>query len=157
MRRLLPPLLVTILLGSQAVATALPGPRFVDGSIRWVGLAVGLLGVALTVHSARLFERRSTNIVTFDDPDVLVADGVFAWTRNPMYLGFTVLLVGSTIMSGAWAAWLGPAVFGVVANLWYIPFEERRLHSVFGDDYERYRRRVGRWFRRLRPREVVTR
>lgn len=155
MRRLLPPSLVLMLAAGQAAVTALPTPTLHDGPWRWSGPAVIVSGAALTLTGARQFARRRTNIVTFDDPDVLVDDGLFAITRNPMYVGFTLMLVGGAVLSGAWLAWLGPVGFFAAADLWYIPFEEARMRAVFGDEYERYGRRVGRWLRRFDAREVT--
>ncbi len=156
MRRLLPPTLVLLLATGQIAVTVLATPVLIGGGARWAGLVVIAGGIALNLSAARQFARRRTNIVTFNDPDLLVDDGAFAWTRNPMYLGFTAMLVGGAVVSGAWLAWLGPAGFWLAADRWYIPFEESRMRAVFGDEYERYGRRVGRWFRRFGTREVAT-
>lgn len=86
-----------------------------------------------------------TNIKTFDRPDVLVTDGAFAFSRNPMYLGFSIALVGFAIKLNVWPAFVVAGAFIVVAHFWYIRFEERMAEATFGAAYDDYRRRTRRW------------
>jgi len=76
---------------------------------------------------------------------VLVSDGLFRWSRNPMYLGFVLLLLGIAILLGTATPFAGPLIFAIVADRWYIGFEERAMRQKFGADYEAYRRRTRRW------------
>ncbi|MDH4117238.1 MAG: hypothetical protein OEW30_07555 [Acidimicrobiia bacterium] len=92
------------------------------------------------------FERASTTIGTFDEPDSLVTTGPFARTRNPMYLGMALGLSGVALNVGTVPAWAGPAAFAALANCWYIPHEELALRRAFGCGYDRYRCLVPRWF-----------
>ena len=78
-------------------------------------------------------------------PQVLVEDGLYAFSRNPIYLGFALALLG-------WAVVLGPlvnlalvALFVLIADRWYIASEERMAEEVFGAAYDAYRRRTRRW------------
>lgn len=147
MQRLLPPQLFLIALGF-AIGLGLAAP--VAGPLPWLprlaGVLLGALGLGVTAKNARRFDALGTNIKTFDDPDRFVRDGAFAYTRNPMYVGFASALVGAALAVGTLSAWVGPIAFFVAADRWYIPFEERRLASLFGDEYERYRSEVPRWF-----------
>ena len=75
----------------------------------------------------------------------IVSGGIYSLTRNPMYLGFLLILA-------AWAAWLGnlPACLALLAfvqymNRFQIAPEERVLGARFGAPYEAYRQRVRRW------------
>lgn len=146
MQRLLPPHLVLALLVLMVALTLmLPVADFPSGWLRLVGVVPVLAGLALTLSGSNLFTRVATNIKTFDDPEVLVTAGPFRWTRNPMYLGFLLLLSGVAWGLGAASAWTGPLLFLVAADRWYIPFEERRMQATFGDDYTRYQGTVRRW------------
>ncbi len=146
MQRLLPPTLVLLL-----ISISVPLGLFVPivGPWAWPVRVAGLLplviGIWLAVAGSALFERAGTNIKTFTDPDVLVDNGLFAHSRNPMYLGFVLLLVSVAILAGGLSAWIGPIVFGVMAEHWYVAFEEERMVARFGRDYENYYRRVPRW------------
>lgn len=149
MQRLLPPFLFLPLLAlSIATGLALPilGPW--PWPVRLLGIPIAMVGLWLNAGAAIRFTRNDVNIVTFLDPTDLVTDGRFAWTRNPMYLGFELMLAATAIIIGTLTAWFGALVFFVVADRWYIPFEERRLEAVFGDRYDTYRRTVNRWFGR---------
>ena len=149
MRRLLPPHLVLLLVAAAAGLTALaPLGTVLSGRWRLVGLVPLVVGIVVNVGGARHFDRVGTNIRTFDDPGHLVDDGLFARTRNPTYVGFTLLLVGVAALLGSVIAWLAPVTFFVAADRWYIPFEERRMAARFGSAFFRYRERVPRWIGR---------
>ncbi|MGI9600336.1 MAG: methyltransferase family protein [Acidimicrobiales bacterium] len=155
MQRILPPILVLVIFVLMVVvATVAPGPILLERPWPLVGVVPLVAGVSLTLAGSRRFSRVGTNIKTFDDPDVLVDSGLFGFSRNPMYLGFVMTLVGVALLTGALTPWIGPITFAVAAHQWYIAFEEQRMAAVFGPTYERYRARVPRWFgapRRLEP------
>ncbi len=110
-----------------------------------MGLLVVVAGLTLNVPSARRFAARGTNIIPANDPELLVTDGWFRWSRNPMYLGFTVSLVGAAILRNTLVAFLGPVVFVLVIRTVFIAFEEQRMEAVFGDRYTEYCSSVRRW------------
>lgn len=146
MRRLLPPALWLICLAAMGAATAgglsarlLPAPWHLSG---WLLFAAGF---AITLFAARQFRRARTNINTFDDPGTLVTSGLFAVSRNPMYLGFTLALSGAAIGLNNAGALIPAAAFFLVSALHYIPYEERAAAAIFGEAYTVYRRRVRRW------------
>lgn len=142
----LPPTLVLALGAAAAAPAVLPTLRLAAPPLlRVAGAAVTVAGLAVTVAGSRQFARAETNIVTFDDPDVLVDTGLFARTRNPMYLGFTVALVGWAAVTATWLSPLTPLAFAVAADRWYIPFEEGRMAATFGARWHDYRARVPRW------------
>ena len=144
--KLLPPHLVLIGVALIAVSgLVLPGPELLQGVWRLTGVLPGALGVGLLAAGSGLFRRLGTNIRTFDEPGVLVVDGPFRFSRNPMYLGFSLVLLGLALGTGHATPLAIPAAFFAVANLWYVPFEERAMHAKFGPDYEQYRRTTRRW------------
>ena len=74
----------------------------------------------------------------------LVTDGPNAVSRNPMYVGMALVLVGSGLLSGR--PWTALAAAGLMATLTpQIQREEAALAELFGDDYTAYTRRVRRW------------
>lgn len=146
--RLLPPLLFLILTLAMAGMSTFVSEPSLPFVVRGVGLGLLFAGLALTIGSNRQFIRVGTNINTFDDPDKLVLQGAFRYTRNPMYLGFLLALLGISLVMGRASTLFGPIVFFVASQLVYIPFEERRMLERFGADYDRYRSEVGRWIGR---------
>ena len=144
--KLLPPALVAIIVVVMCGARLiLPGPVLIPPPLNWLGLVLLGAGFALAFSGARHFEKVGTNIKTFNEPTLLVTDGPFRWSRNPMYLGLALFLAGLAVLLGALIPFLGPLAFFVAADRWYIPFEERAMQKKFGDRYEAYRREIRRW------------
>ena len=75
----------------------------------------------------------------------LVVTGLYRHTRNPMYLGLCLLLIGWGILLGAPVTLCGPAMFVVYLTRFQIRLEERLLLERFGKDYEAYCKKVRRW------------
>jgi len=76
----------------------------------------------------------------------LVTDGIYSWTRNPMYLGLSLILVGIGLATGsAWFLVALPIAVFAVTKLAIEP-EEVYLANKFGAAYEAYKSRVRRWF-----------
>lgn len=146
MRRLLPPILVLILLSAMIVLSVVaPGPAVVSYPYTLLGAVLATLGLLVAWRGARHFARVRTNIRTFNEPGVLVTDGLFRWSRNPMYAGFLLLLAGTAILLGAATPFLAVILFAAIADRWYIAFEERALAAKFGDEYAAYKRTTRRW------------
>jgi protein-S-isoprenylcysteine O-methyltransferase Ste14 len=115
----------------------------------WLRIAAGAAGLALLFaldSSAMLrFRRSGTSFNPARPATALVTDGPYRFTRNPMYVGMAGLYAGAAVAAGVlWALAFLPAVLLAMDRL-VIPREERHLAATFGDDYERYRRRVRRW------------
>jgi len=77
-------------------------------------------------------------------PERLVESGVYAWTRNPMYLGHIIYMTGVAVLL---QSWFGVAV-AVARAVWFhyrVLRDERGLAERFGEPYVAYKRRVRRW------------
>lgn len=113
--------------------------------LRWLGVALVLIGAGHTFSSAALFARLRTTIVPHGRSSTLVTGGAYRWTRNPMYLGLSVAYLGAGALSHSlWPLLLLPFVL-IVMDQKVIPHEERQLAETFGADYDAYRARVRRW------------
>jgi protein-S-isoprenylcysteine O-methyltransferase Ste14 len=146
MKKLLPPVLFAFSLVAMIVANRfLPIPEIIPERVRPASLPAMLAGLGLLAAARIQFMRKRTNIYTFDEPGVLVTDGVFRLRRHPMYLGFALFLLGSAIGLGSVSAFAVWAVFVTITDRWYITFEERWLLRKFGEEYERYAARTRRW------------
>ncbi len=146
MRWLIPPFLVLFcIIIINLIWFFWPIYQIVPEPFRYLGILISAAGLLMLVIASNRFKKAKTNIHTFKNPDTLVTSGLFAISRNPMYLGFTLLLLGTALLANALAALLVVIFFFVVANLWYIPFEEKAAKERFGDEYEHYKKRVRRW------------
>jgi len=110
-----------------------------------VGVVPISIGLALTITASRQFQKAETTIYPFDSPSRLVTDGVFRWSRNPMYLGMVLILSGIAIGLGSVSALPVPALFLVLIHRRFIRHEERALEQRFGPAYHEYSRNVRRW------------
>lgn len=146
MKWLLPPILTLFLLVAMvALSRTIPIACLMDTDSSRLGLIGVVGGILLVLSGAARFRRVKTNIKTFNEPDVLVTGGPFRFTRNPMYLGFLIMLAGAAVASNTLIAVLPVALFFAAANWWYIPFEERAAEQAFGQHYRDYRDQVRRW------------
>jgi len=109
------------------------------------GVALIVLGFLLMIWAWWLFRGRDTAICHTGAATVLVDRGPFRVTRNPMYLGMTAMLAGCAWILGTLPTLFAPAAFFLLMSTVFIPFEERRLSEIFGQQYTEYRRRVRRW------------
>jgi protein-S-isoprenylcysteine O-methyltransferase Ste14 len=122
----------------------LPGPSVPR---HLLGMTIALLGVAIIVSARMSFSGRETTFSPLHPSraTTLVTDGVFGFTRNPMYLGTWMALLGVGIMFGSWYAVGLSLVYVVWIDRLQIVPEERLLAAGFGEEYEAYRRTVRRW------------
>jgi protein-S-isoprenylcysteine O-methyltransferase Ste14 len=110
------------------------------------GAFIGL-GAAIAVAGVLAFRRARTTVnpMTPGASAAIVSSGIYGLTRNPMYLGFLLALVGWALLLGNWLAFLPVAAFvGTMTRLQIVP-EERALREKFGPEYEGYAQRVRRW------------
>ncbi|MCG9677578.1 isoprenylcysteine carboxylmethyltransferase family protein [Vibrio sp. Isolate24] len=111
-----------------------------------IGALLFCLGLGLASAGKRLFQKLKTNIMTFEEPNKIVTQGVFQYTRNPMYLGLAIALIGFAIMLGGSLMTLTIAAsFIIMTDKWYIAFEEKEMMKKFGREYQEYCRHVRRW------------
>jgi protein-S-isoprenylcysteine O-methyltransferase Ste14 len=110
-----------------------------------VGLLLVAAGVGLASYAAAIFAARDTTRDPYGQPAALVTAAPFTFTRNPMYLGLTIILFGFAIFFFSPAMLLAPLVFFVVIDRLIIPREERALEQSFGTTYLDYQTRVRRW------------
>jgi protein-S-isoprenylcysteine O-methyltransferase Ste14 len=110
-----------------------------------LGMLLVAGGVGLSFYAAAIFTARDTTKDPYGQPAALVAVMPYTFTRNPMYLGLTALLLGFALFFGSAVMLLAPLVFFFVINRRVIPREEASLERLFGQDYLDYKSRVRRW------------
>jgi protein-S-isoprenylcysteine O-methyltransferase Ste14 len=112
----------------------------------YMGMIPMLAGLALSTWAARLFRQAGTSLQWQDGGSVLVMAGPYRFSRNPMYLGMLIWLVGLAVLLGSATAFLFPILFFLLANFLVIPMEEMRMEREWGEGYLEYERSIGRWF-----------
>jgi protein-S-isoprenylcysteine O-methyltransferase Ste14 len=143
---LLPPVvLVLALAGMLALHAVWPGPSFAGPAWQLGGSLLTLGGLGLMVFSAGLFRRRGTAVRPFQESSLLVLEGPYRITRNPMYLGMAMMLTGVGIALGSSIPLVTIPLFVGFITRRFILVEEQLLLARFGSAYEAYRERVRRW------------
>ncbi len=122
-----------------------PGVRFTGLASQVVGGVIILVALLLLVNAGGLFTKAGTDLVPFKNVTTLVTDGVYRYSRNPMYLGMALVLLGTAITVGAATALAVPVVFMVIIEFRFIRPEETMLEGLFPDTFPAYCQQVRRW------------
>lgn len=145
-RIIYPPIwLVFGLVATFACNEYFPGPRFTSGVWQLIGGVIIVIGLVLLVIANGLFTRAQTGVIPFRNVSALVTEGIYRYTRNPMYLGMVAVLLGCALTVGATVALFIAPIFAVIIELRFIRPEEDMLRGLFPQDYPAYCERVRRW------------
>jgi len=109
------------------------------------GFALAAVGLVLMIAGARLFLKAGTNIRPDRPASRLMTSGIYRFTRNPMYLGMTILYAGLALAFDSLIAFLLLPIVLTIMQTQVIAREERYLEARFGDDFRSYREWVRRW------------
>lgn len=141
-----PPLIYAGALAAGLLAKTLFPTAFLPRAVaRLVGLPLLGGGLLLFLSSLRTMRRAGTDVRPHKPTSSLVVEGPYRFTRNPIYLGFTLFYGGITALANSLpSALLLPFVL-VVMRRGVIEREERYLERIFGEEYLRYKARVRRW------------
>jgi len=102
-------------------------------------------GLLLTLIALWDFKKAKTGAVPFSKSTALVTDGVYRFTRNPMYLGMALILAGLAIKFGSLGPWLPIPLFVAIIQHQFIRNEEIFLTAIYGDQYRQFCQNVRRW------------
>jgi protein-S-isoprenylcysteine O-methyltransferase Ste14 len=143
----IPPPIVLLLTGGIMWLLSRFGPRLVFAGRVPLGVAIVVAGVIVAAMGVRAFRRAGTTInpVDLTRSTTLVTSGIYRVTRNPMYLGMVVLLLGVAVLLAAPVTLLACVAFVLFINRFQIVPEERVLRERFGESYSKYAEKVRRW------------
>ncbi len=155
MKLLLKNLLFTVLVpGTVAVYIPLVASRGdspASGPLLGIGIALLTLGVAVYVWCVWDFATRGAGTpAPIDAPKRLVIRGLYSYSRNPMYVGVLIAILGWTAVFGSVDLLLYAAAVGTLFHLRVVLYEEPHLRGEFGDEYETYRASTNRWLPKFR-------
>ncbi len=138
-----PPLILSLaalwaLMLEAIVPTAVP----LAPPLGWLAIAAAIV---LDVWAMTTMVAARTNILPNRPAERLVTSGPFAFSRNPIYVGNMLLLVGGGIAFGSWWLVIAAPVAGFAMHRLAVLREERHLEARFGPAWRAYRDRVPRW------------
>lgn len=150
LRNRIPPPLVASLFGLLMGWGARQWPGGLELALSWrlaIALPVLLLGIAVCLAGVLSFRRARTTVNPLkpQSASALVNSGIYRHTRNPMYLGFAMMLLAWALFLAWPPALLGVAGFVLYMNHLQIAPEEQALSRLFGEEFARYCAQVRRW------------
>ena len=91
------------------------------------------------------FRRSDTAVCPTSKTSRIVTNGAYRYSQNPMYLGMLFMLTGASFLMGTMPSMFAPIGFFIIIDKVFIPYEEGKLLSNFGDVYSRYQMLTRRW------------
>ena len=110
-----------------------------------LGILILVIGISLVYISLRKLSKMKTTFIPDGKPEKLVKDGPFRFSRNPIYLGMLLILVGVSISLQSFSSLMISIIFGLIINFTWIKHEERKLEDIFDSEWEEYSKRTRRW------------
>lgn len=145
-KRILPPIYLYAAIGLMVILhVVIPGVQVLSSPLIFLGLLPLVLGVVINLLADNAFKQQGTTVKPFEESSALVITGVFRFSRNPMYLGFVLGLIGIALLLGSLTPWIVIAVFAVLMDAMFIRGEENMLAARFGQDFLEYQRQTRRW------------
>ena len=121
--------------------------RFIFEGQSIFSLFIFILGLGCVLSASTQFRRINTTVNPLhpESASYLVVDGIFKFTRNPMYVGLCAVILAFGIYVGTWFVFILLPLFVVSINYLQIVPEEIALQKLFGDEYVSYCNSVRRW------------
>jgi protein-S-isoprenylcysteine O-methyltransferase Ste14 len=142
-----PPPVLTLLhiIAAFLLARFVPLPFAVPLIIEYIGFALVIIGFLLGLGAVVAFRRARTTLDPRSAVSSFVTSGIYRFSRNPIYLGFLLMVIGIPLNGGTyWGVILAP-IFVLSCNQLVIQREEAYLEKKFGAAYTSYKSRVRRW------------
>ena len=141
----MPPVIILIAILFQIALHKLLPIMIIFEKMDWIGIVMGFLGFFISTGSILLFRINKTTMIPFQDPSFLITNGIYKYTRNPMYLGMLFVQFGIAIYFGSISPFIIPFLFIPIMNSRIIQHEEVMLEKQFGESYIIFKNSVRRW------------
>ena len=143
----IPPPLVALTFGFLINYTKNIFPKF---EIRWgdvFGSTIIIFGIIIILSAIVLFKKYKTTITPLKPSKAtkLITDGIYKFSRNPMYLGLLLVLLGISIILNPTGGFILIPLFILYLNLFQIIPEENAMADLFKDEFLEYKENVRRW------------
>lgn len=140
-----PRIAMTLLAVAGMLQLALPDTWPAIATVPLGGGAIGVLGFGIMLRAWWLFRAHQTAICPTAETTTLITSDVYRLTRNPMYLGVVLMLLGVALGTGGLPFYMAALTFFLIIDFAFCPYEEGKLEQGFGDAFTTYRARVRRW------------
>jgi protein-S-isoprenylcysteine O-methyltransferase Ste14 len=115
-------------------------------SFQYIAIFIFAVGIAMLFYCISMFAVKGKGTLSPADPTKkLVVSGLYKFSRNPMYIGVVLMLIGESIFFSSGGLWIYTAIVFIAFNLFIVVHEEPRLKEDFGTEYQQYSKAVRRW------------
>jgi len=140
-----PRIAMALVVLAAVIHVSLPSQSTRPLSLTYLAGALVSAGFVLMMLAWWQFKERKIAICPTEPTEGLITDGIYRFTRNPMYLGMVLMLGGVAVFFGTLPFYVATGVYFFLINRWFCRYEEEKLLAAFGEDYEHYRSNVRRW------------
>jgi protein-S-isoprenylcysteine O-methyltransferase Ste14 len=109
------------------------------------GIILIIIGLVINAQGSMLLSKNNTTFKPHEKPTAFIISGPFHYSRNPIYFGGLILVLGISILLGSLIALILPIIGFLIMELHFIPMEEKRMEETFGKKYLDYKSQVRRW------------
>jgi protein-S-isoprenylcysteine O-methyltransferase Ste14 len=109
------------------------------------GILILIVGLVINTKGSLLLSRSKSTFIPQEAPSMLIINGPFRFSRNPIYLGGVIIILGISVLMGSIIAFLAPIITFLIVEFYFIPIEEKKLEESFGNKYLEYKNQVRRW------------
>lgn len=141
-----PPLIAAlVILSAYGLHWLLPLPISTSSLLKPIGYCIVAIALLIIIIAALGFFRAKTHIEPWKPTTSIISNGIYAHSRNPIYLGFCIACVGIGLILNSY--WVILSFIPLAGLLYYlvIRLEEKYLQNKFGEEYLTYRQTVRRW------------
>jgi protein-S-isoprenylcysteine O-methyltransferase Ste14 len=143
----IPPPIVTLVFGLSIYFTKEIFPMVKIAYSGYLGILLLLLGLFILISAVRLFRKGKTTVnpLSPEQATKLVTDGIFNYSRNPMYLGMAFVLASIAVFLNPLGGIVFTRIFCAYITKFQIIPEERAMRDLFSSDYDKYIKSTRRW------------
>lgn len=123
----------------------LPWVKFIPAPWNLLGVMPLILGIIINILADNALKIAHTTVKPFQESESLVTGSVYRLSRHPMYLGFSLILLGVAVLLRSVSPFFVVLVFIILMELLYIHTEEGMMGEKFGESWQAYSRKVRRW------------
>ena len=120
-------------------------PSFKSNILSIIGLFIITIGFIVRVYASATFYENKLSVVRLRAQNRLVTQGPYKLSRNPLYIGLTLIFLGFAVLLGTTAGVIAAIIHFIAWHIWVVNFEEKSLERKFGNEHVEHKEETPRW------------
>ena len=147
MNNKIPPPIVTLFFGLCIYLSRSYFPEFSNSVLNLLSIISFVVGIFVFAAAVSSFKKQKTTVnpISIENASSLVVSGIFKYSRNPMYLGMSIVLLGLTFKFNVIGGLLFTGIFMLFITIFQIKPEEVAMEKLFDQEWKDYTKNVRRW------------